>query len=74
MIGPEQKKLYPNENIKIVCYICNLPKRPMLKLVNIPITVITKSFWRNIEHHYEFLGNKLIIGRFCTIAEALSLL
>ncbi|GAA3650116.1 virginiamycin A acetyltransferase [Asaccharospora irregularis DSM 2635] len=21
------------------------------------------------EHHYEFLGNKLIIGKFCAIAE-----
>ena len=26
MAGPDKKKLYPNENIKTVCYIKNLPK------------------------------------------------
>lgn len=28
-----------------------------------------EKFYDNIEHHYEFLGNKLIIGKFCAIAE-----
>ena len=31
MRGPDKKKLYPNENIKTVCYISNLPKRPEQK-------------------------------------------
>ena len=31
MSGPDKKKLYPNENIKTVCYISNLPKRPNVK-------------------------------------------
>ena len=72
MIGPDKKKLYPNENIKTVCYISNLPKRP-----NVEIGEYTyysdnnkspEKFYDNIEHHYEFLGDKLIIGKFCAIA------
>ena len=27
MIGPDKNKLYPNESIKTVCFISNLPKR-----------------------------------------------
>lgn len=29
-----------------------------------------ERFYDNIEHHYEFLGDKLIIGKFCAIAES----
>ena len=73
MTGPDKKKLYPNENIKTVCYIKNLPKR-----FNVEIGEYTyysdnkkspEKFYDNIEHHYEFLGDKLIIGKFCAIAE-----
>lgn len=32
MRGPDKKKLYPNENIKTVCYISNLPKRPNVEI------------------------------------------
>ena len=28
-----------------------------------------EEFYNNIEHHYEFLGDKLIIGKICSIAE-----
>jgi virginiamycin A acetyltransferase len=68
--------LYPNENIKTVCYISNLPKR-----VNVEIGDYTyysdnkkspENFYDNIEHHYEFLGDKLIIGKFCAIAEGIT--
>lgn len=73
MRGPDKHKLYPNENIKSVCYISNLPKRP-----NVEIGAYTyysdnkespEKFYDHIEHHYEFLGDKLIIGKFCAIAE-----
>ena len=75
MTGPDKNKLYPNENIKTVCYISNLPKQ-----LNIEIGEYTyysdnkkspENFYDNIEHHYEFLGDKLIIGKFCAIAEGI---
>lgn len=73
MTGPDKNKLYPNEKIRTVCYISNLPKRENVEIgeytyysdnVNSP-----ENFYNNIEHHYEFLGDKLIIGRFCAIAQ-----
>lgn len=47
MKGPDREKLYPNENIKTVCYISNLPKRPNVEIGEIPIIVIIKSLQRN---------------------------
>lgn len=73
MTGPNKKKLYPNEKIRTVCYISNLPKRDNVEIgeytyysdnVNSP-----ENFYNNIEHHYDFLGDKLIIGKFCAIAQ-----
>ena len=73
MIGPDKKKLYPNENIKTVCYLSNLPKRPNVEIGDYTYYSDHKNspekFYDNIEHHYEFLGDKLIIGKFCAIAE-----
>lgn len=75
MKGPDKNKLYPNDNIRTVCYISNLPKR-----VNVEIGEYTyysddekspERFYDNIEHHYEFLGDKLIIGKFCAIAKGI---
>ncbi|MEG6521937.1 Vat family streptogramin A O-acetyltransferase [Desulfotomaculum sp. 1211_IL3151] len=76
MAGPDKKKLYPNESITTVCYISNLPQRP-----NVEIGEYTyysdhhnnpENFYDHIQHHYEFLGDKLIIGKFCAIAEGVT--
>ncbi|WP_426348982.1 CatB-related O-acetyltransferase [Alloiococcus sp. CFN-8] len=76
MIGPDKKKLYPNENIKTVCYISNLPSRPNVEIGDYTYYSDNKKspekFYDNIEHHYEFLGDKLIIGKFCAIAEGVT--
>ena len=44
--------------------------------MTIPITVTTmiirENFYSHIQHHYEFLGDKLIIGKFCAIAEGVA--
>jgi len=73
MFGPDKNKLYPNANIKTVCYISNLPKRPNVEIGDYTYYSDNKKspehFYDNIEHHYEFLGDKLIIGKICAIAE-----
>lgn len=75
MMGPDKKKLYPNENIKTVCYISNLPKRKNVEIGDYTYYSDNKNspenFYNNIEHHYEFIGDKLIIGKFCAIAEGI---
>lgn len=75
MFGPDKSKLYPNANIKTVCYISNLPRRANVEIGDYTYYSDNKNspenFYDNIEHHYEFLGDKLIIGKFCAIAEGI---
>ena len=70
--GPNPNQKFPSENIPSVCFIKNVVTRP-----NIVIGDYTyyddpedaKNFEKHVTHHYEFLGDKLIIGRFCAIAK-----
>jgi len=72
--GPDPNAIYPNENIKSVCYIKNVITRP-----NITVGDYTyyddingaERFEERVTHHYGFLGDKLIIGKFCAIAKGI---
>lgn len=64
MAGPNPNDIYPNENIKQIVYIKNVITRSN-------IIVGAEDFERHVTHHYEFLGDKLIIGRFCAIAKGI---
>lgn len=74
--GPNKNSIYPNETIKSVCYIKNTITRP-----NIIIGDYTyyddasgaETFEEHVTHHYEFLGDKLIIGKFCAIAKGIEI-
>ena len=74
MAGPNPNDIYPNENIKQIVYIKNVITRS-----NIIVGDYTyyddiggaEDFERHVTHHYEFLGDKLIIGRFCAIAKGI---
>jgi virginiamycin A acetyltransferase len=76
MTGPNKNELYPNEKIKTVCYINNLPKRPNVEIGDYTYYSDNhrspEDFYEHIQHHYEFLGDKLIIGKFCAIAEGIT--
>lgn len=73
MRGPDKTKLFPNEQIKTVAYISNLPPRPNVEIGEYTYysddTKSPEFFYDNIEHHYEFIGDKLIIGKFCALAK-----
>lgn len=72
--GPNPNELYPNQSIKSVCYIKNTVTRP-----NIIVGDYTyyddkngaEKFEEHVTHHYEFVGDKLIIGKFCAIAKGI---
>ena len=73
-IGPNPNSVYPNESIKQICYIKNVIKNP-----NIQVGDYTyyddvngaEEFEKHVTHHYDFLGDKLIIGKFCAIAHGI---
>ena len=71
-MGPDPNAIYPNENIKQVVYIKNVVTNP-----NIIVGEYTyyddvggaERFEDHVTHHYPFIGDKLIIGKFCAIGK-----
>lgn len=74
--GPDKHALYPNENIKTVCYIKNLPMRPNIEIGDYTYYSDNhdspENFFDHIHYHYDFMGDRLIIGKFCAIAEGIA--
>lgn len=74
MYGPDPNAIFPNENIKSLCFIRNVITRP-----NIIVGEYTyyddidgaERFEEHVTHHYDFNGDKLIIGKFCAIARGI---
>lgn len=72
--GPEPCAVYPNSNVKSVCFIKNIITRS-----NIIVGDYTyydnsdgpEDFESRVIYHYEFLGDRLIIGKFCAIARGI---
>lgn len=72
--GPDPNVRYPNESIQSLCFIKNVITRP-----NIIVGDYTyyddasgpERFEEHVTHHYPFLGDKLIIGKFCAIAKGI---
>ena len=70
--GPDPDKAFPNDKIPSLCYIKNVITRP-----NVIVGDYTyyddsegaENFEKHVTHHYDFNGDKLIIGKFCAIAK-----
>ena len=71
MQGPDPKDPHPMQGFPQVCFIKNVVSNP-----NIIIGDYTyyddsedpENFERNVLYHYPFIGDKLIIGKFCALA------
>ena len=71
---PNPNDIFPNLNLKDICYIKNIVKNP-----NIIIGDFTYYFEKDksdrfedhVTHFYDFIGDKLIIGKFCSIAKGI---
>lgn len=72
--GPNPNAIYPNGAIKRICFIKNVITRP-----NIIVGDYTyyddvngsDKFEEHVTHHYEFIGDKLVIGKFCAIGRGI---
>ena len=74
MTGPDPNSIYPNENIRQVVYIKNVISRPNILVEDYTYYDDNNGagrFEEHVTHHYEFLGDKLIIGKFCAIAKGI---
>ena len=71
MIGPDQNKKFPLENYDRLCFLKNIVKNP-----NIIVGDYTyyddfenvENFEKNVKYHFDFVDDKLKIGKFCMIA------
>ncbi len=70
-IYPDPNTIYPLKNYQRLCFLKNIVKNP-----NIIIGDFTyyddlenpHNFENNVLYHFDFIGDKLIIGKFCAIA------
>jgi virginiamycin A acetyltransferase len=71
MTGPNKDSKFPLENYSRLCFLKNVVKNP-----NIIVGDYTyyddfenvENFEKNVKYHFDFVGDKLIIGKFCMIA------
>ena len=65
---PDSEKIFPVPNVNTVTYI-----KPTIKNPNIIVGEFSyyagENFEAQVTHHYDFNGDKLVIGKFCQIAE-----
>lgn len=74
MQGPNPKAIHPNENIPSVCFIRNTITRPNIivgEYTYYDDPADSENFQEHVTHHYEFIGDKLIIGKFCAIGKGI---
>lgn len=73
--GPNKNEKYPLNGQKRLCFLKNIITNP-----NIIVGDYTyyddfedaMNFEKNVKYHYDFLGDKLIIGKFCMIAPSVT--
>jgi len=71
MTGPNKDIAFPLEKYHRLCFLKNIIKNP-----NIVVGDYTyyddfehvDNFEKNVKYHFDFVGDKLIIGKFCMIA------
>ncbi|UEG52388.1 CatB-related O-acetyltransferase [Mucilaginibacter daejeonensis] len=69
--GPDPHKIHPLEHYPNLVFLKNIITRPNIIVGDYTYyddTVDAYNFEKNVLYHFEFLGDKLIIGKFCAIA------
>jgi virginiamycin A acetyltransferase len=74
MFGPDPDAIYPNPAIPSVCFIKNVITRPTIKVGDYTYYDDNESpadFEKHVTHHYDFIGDDLIIGKFCALGKGI---
>ena len=74
-IGPDKAQAFPLQHYSRLCFLKNIIKNP-----NIEVGDYTyyddfedvANFEKNVKYHFDFVGDKLIIGKFCMIASGVT--
>jgi len=71
MNGPNPKNTHPMAGFPQVCFIKNTIKSPNIEVGDYTYyddPEDSENFERNVLYHFDFIGDRLIIGKFCAIA------
>lgn len=71
MHGPNPDNPFPLNAQHRVCYLKNIIKNPSIVVGNYTYyddPDSPENFEKNVLYHFDFIGDKLIIGKFCAIA------
>lgn len=72
MNRPNPNKVFPNPNLPRLCFIKNVVKNPRIIIGDYTYyddVDGADQFEKHVTHFYDFIGDKLIIGKFCAIAK-----
>lgn len=75
MAAPDKNQTFPLPHYNRLCFLKNIIKKP-----NILVGDYTyyddfedvHNFEKNVKYHFDFVGDKLIIGKFCQIASGVT--
>lgn len=69
--GPDKNTIYPLAHYKRLCFLKNIIRNPNIIVGDYTYYDDMENvhhFERNVRYHFDFVGDKLIIGKFCMIA------
>ena len=72
MNRPNPNEVFPNPNLPRLCFIKNVVKNPRIIIGDYTYyddVDGADQFEEHVTHFYDFIGDKLIIGKFCAIAK-----
>lgn len=75
MTGPDKNEVFPIKGLNRLCFLKNIITSP-----NIVVGDYTyyddfedvRNFEKNVKYHFDFVGDSLIIGKFCMIASGVT--
>jgi virginiamycin A acetyltransferase len=71
MHGPDPREPFPMRGFPQVCYISNVVTNPSIVIGDYTYYDDpdgAENFERNVLYHFPFIGDRLVIGKFCAIA------
>ena len=71
---PDPNAVFPNPNLPRLCFIKNVVKNPRIIIGDYTYyddVDGADQFEKHVTHFYDFIGDKLIIGKFCAIAKGI---
>jgi virginiamycin A acetyltransferase len=72
MMGPDPSVKHPMADFPRVCFIKNTVSNPSIQIGDYTYyddPEDSENFERNVLYHYPFTGDKLVIGKFCALAQ-----